>query len=81
MDEMDVRGTLDELDLPLAECGEQVLMTVESVDKALDQVRPYLISDGGNVEVLNVANGIVLLRMEVGGAGRRGEGVFEVIEA
>ena len=26
-------------------------MTPESVEKALDEVRPYLIADGGNVEV------------------------------
>ena len=26
-------------------------MTPEAVDKALDEVRPYLIADGGNVEV------------------------------
>ena len=28
--------------------------TVENVDKTLDEVRPYLISDGGNVEVKSV---------------------------
>lgn len=28
--------------------------TVETVDKVLDQVRPYLISDGGNVAVVSV---------------------------
>ncbi len=28
-----------------------VAMTLETVDKALDEVRPYLIADGGNVEV------------------------------
>ena len=26
-------------------------MTPEAVEKALDEVRPYLIADGGNVEV------------------------------
>ena len=28
--------------------------TVENVDKTLDEVRPYLISDGGNVKVVGV---------------------------
>jgi hypothetical protein len=28
--------------------------TVENVDKTLDEVRPYLISDGGNVKVVSV---------------------------
>lgn len=41
-----------------------VLMSVESVDRVLDQVRPYLIADGGNVEVVGVENGIVALRLQ-----------------
>lgn len=40
-------------------------MTVSAVDKALDEVRPYLISDGGNVEVVSVQDGIVLVEMKV----------------
>ncbi|KAL4427165.1 hypothetical protein ABPG77_001169 [Micractinium sp. CCAP 211/92] len=39
-------------------------MTVEAVDKALDDVRPYLISDGGNVEVVAVEGGRVMLRLQ-----------------
>lgn len=39
-------------------------MTVEAVDKALDEVRPYLIADGGDVEVADVQNGVVLLRLQ-----------------
>lgn len=39
-------------------------MTVESVDRALEAVRPYLIADGGNVEVVGVEQGIVLLRLQ-----------------
>jgi len=29
-------------------------LTVANVDKVLDEVRPYLIADGGNVEVVRV---------------------------
>eukprot|EP00884_Botryococcus_braunii_P017053 jgi/Botrbrau1/4030/Bobra.0016s0037.1 len=39
-------------------------MTVQSVDAALEEVRPYLIADGGNVEVVDVTNGFVLLRLQ-----------------
>lgn len=41
-----------------------LMMTIETVDKALDDVRPYLIADGGNVEVVSVANGIVALELQ-----------------
>ena len=42
-------------------------MTIESVDKALDEVRPYLIADGGDVTVTAVeaTTGTVFLRLEV----------------
>ena len=39
-------------------------MTVDSVDKVLDDVRPYLIADGGNVEVVAVENGIIALQLQ-----------------
>ena len=39
-------------------------MTVESVDAALNDVRPYLIADGGNVEVASVEGGVVALRLQ-----------------
>ena len=45
-----------------AAAAVQVEMTVDSVDKALESVRPYLIADGGNVEVAAVENGDVFLR-------------------
>jgi Fe-S cluster biogenesis protein NfuA len=41
-----------------------VEMTVETVDKVLDDVRPYLIADGGNVDVVSVKNGIVALQLQ-----------------
>ncbi|KAK3280899.1 hypothetical protein CYMTET_11301 [Cymbomonas tetramitiformis] len=49
-------------DMPEAQKSSEE-MTVESVDRALDEVRPYLISDGGNVEVVSVKDGAVALRL------------------
>ena len=40
-------------------------LTPESVNAALDEVRPYLIADGGNVEVASISDGIVYLRLQV----------------
>lgn len=31
----------------------------------LDDVRPYLIADGGNVDVVGVEDGVVLLQLQV----------------
>ncbi|GFP93586.1 nifu-like protein 1 chloroplastic [Phtheirospermum japonicum] len=39
-------------------------LTSENVDKVLDNVRPYLIADGGNVDVVSVANGVVSLKLQ-----------------
>lgn len=39
-------------------------LTPYLVDKALDEVRPYLIADGGNVEVAAVQDGVVMLRLK-----------------
>lgn len=43
---------------------EEEPMTVESVDGCLEEVRPYLIADGGNVEVVRVEDGRVYLRLQ-----------------
>ncbi len=40
-------------------------LTPESVNAALDEVRPYLIADGGNVEVASISDGVVYLRLQV----------------
>ena len=39
-------------------------MTVESVAAVLEEVRPYLQADGGDLEVVGVADGVVALRLE-----------------
>lgn len=35
-----------------------------NVDLVLEDVRPYLISDGGNVDVVSVENGIISLKLQ-----------------
>ncbi|NP_001238705.1 NifU-like protein 1, chloroplastic [Glycine max] len=39
-------------------------LTASNVDLVLDDVRPYLIADGGNVDVVSVEDGVVSLRLE-----------------
>lgn len=41
-----------------------VEMTMETVDEALEEVRPFLMADGGNVKVVEVQNGRVLLQLQ-----------------
>ena len=47
-----------------AHAGETPDPTPETVNAALDEVRPYLIADGGNVEVASVEEGMVFLRLQ-----------------
>ncbi|CAK0783212.1 hypothetical protein CVIRNUC_006411 [Coccomyxa viridis] len=47
-----------------AQAGEAPDLTPETVNAALDEVRPYLIADGGNVEVASVDEGVVFLRLQ-----------------
>jgi hypothetical protein len=39
-------------------------LSVANVDMVLEEVRPYLIADGGNVEVVGVTDGIISLRLQ-----------------
>ncbi|XP_015968868.1 nifU-like protein 1, chloroplastic [Arachis duranensis] len=39
-------------------------LTAANVDMVLEDVRPYLISDGGNVEVVSVEDGVISLRLQ-----------------
>lgn len=39
-------------------------LTVPNVDLVLEDVRPYLISDGGNVDVVSVEDGVVSLKLQ-----------------
>jgi NFU1 iron-sulfur cluster scaffold homolog, mitochondrial len=39
-------------------------LTAENVDRVLDDVRPYLIADGGDVTVASVEDGVISLKLE-----------------
>lgn len=42
----------------------ELALTPENVETVLDELRPYLISDGGNVEVVDIDGPIVQLRLQ-----------------
>lgn len=44
--------------------AQQFELTYENVDTVLDDVRPYLIADGGNVDVVSVEDGVVSLKLQ-----------------
>ncbi len=39
-------------------------LTAENVETVLDELRPYLLADGGNVELVEVEGPIVRLRLQ-----------------
>jgi len=39
-------------------------LTTENVEKVLDELRPYLMSDGGNVELVDIEGPVVKLRLQ-----------------
>jgi Fe-S cluster biogenesis protein NfuA len=39
-------------------------LTMENVERTLDEVRPYLMADGGNVEVVEIDGPIVKVRLQ-----------------
>ncbi len=38
--------------------------TLDNVEKALDEIRPFLISDGGNIKLLSIDDNIVKVQLE-----------------
>ncbi|KAI3679073.1 hypothetical protein L6452_38381 [Arctium lappa] len=44
--------------------AQQFELTPKNVDTVLDDVRPYLIADGGNVDVVSVEDGVVSLKLQ-----------------
>ncbi|QNI42845.1 NifU family protein [Synechococcus sp. A15-28] len=43
---------------------ETMALTLENVEKVLDELRPFLIADGGNVEVVELDGPIVKVRLQ-----------------
>ncbi|KAL7226971.1 hypothetical protein ACSBR1_021940 [Camellia fascicularis] len=41
-------------------------LTPQNVDVVLEDIRPYLISDGGNVDVVSVEDGVISLKLQAG---------------
>jgi Fe-S cluster biogenesis protein NfuA len=39
-------------------------LTTENVETVLDEMRPYLMSDGGNVELVEIDGAVVKLRLQ-----------------
>ena len=38
--------------------------TLENVEKALSEIRPFLESDGGNIKLLSIENAVVKVKLE-----------------
>lgn len=38
--------------------------TLENVEKALDEIRPFLMSDGGNIKLLSIKDFVVKVQLE-----------------
>ena len=47
-----------------AEASDPRALTLENVERALDELRPYLMADGGNVEVVKIDGPIVKVRLQ-----------------
>lgn len=43
---------------------EVMELTPENVEKVLDELRPYLMADGGNVELVDLDGPVVKLRLQ-----------------
>ena len=41
----------------------EIALNRERVEEALDKIRPALMADGGNVELVNVEDGVVTVRL------------------
>ena len=44
--------------------AEKLALTPENVETVLDELRPYLMADGGNVELVEIDGPIVKLRLQ-----------------
>ncbi|MDY7015848.1 MAG: NifU family protein [Cyanobacteriota bacterium] len=43
---------------------EALALTSDNVEQVLDELRPYLMADGGNVELVDIEGPIVKLRLQ-----------------
>jgi Fe-S cluster biogenesis protein NfuA len=48
-----------------AEAGaDPSALTIENVERVLDELRPYLMADGGNVEIVEIDGPVVKVRLQ-----------------
>ncbi|PQB08450.1 hypothetical protein BST83_15950 [Polaribacter filamentus] len=38
--------------------------TIDNVEKALDEIRPFLMSDGGNIKLLSIEDSVVKVQLQ-----------------
>jgi len=50
--------------VPVPKSNEPLELTFENVDMVLDEMRPYLISDGGNVVIAEIDGPVVMLELQ-----------------
>jgi Fe-S cluster biogenesis protein NfuA len=55
-------GTRHRLDFPIEEYGRRPMR--EDIEKALEEIRPALQADGGDVEFVDYADGVVSVRLQ-----------------
>jgi Fe-S cluster biogenesis protein NfuA len=56
--------TVSDAAIPAAVQDDPRALTLANVERALDEVRPYLMADGGNVEVVEIDGPIVKVRLQ-----------------
>jgi Fe-S cluster biogenesis protein NfuA len=49
---------------PAAAASDPRALTIENVERVLDELRPYLMADGGNVEIVEIDGPIVKVRLQ-----------------
>ena len=42
----------------------EALETLQNVEKALEEIRPFLMSDGGNIALLSIENNVVKVQLQ-----------------
>jgi Fe-S cluster biogenesis protein NfuA len=49
---------------PEAETADPRALTIPNVERVLDELRPYLMADGGNVEIVEIDGPVVKVRLQ-----------------
>lgn len=62
--QMSTDATAPAADTAAPEVNDPRALTLENVERTLDELRPYLMADGGNVEVVEIDGPIVKVRLQ-----------------